>query len=352
MQPVITSLLDTDLYKFTMWQAMLHRHPATQAEYTFVCRNTPAYPLAELLDEVDRELDALCALSLPSRASSPTSAACASSAPTSSTSCASSASSATSSPPAPRRRQGPRDRRQRPAGARDGVRDLRARDRQRALLPPLRPARGLGRGARAPRRQDRPAARVRRRSRSAVNPFEFFDFGVRRRFSGEWHREVLDDPQARGAAVLQGRLRRALRARPRPGADRHDGARVPADLPDARRAAARLPARRARGLGPGVPRRPRHRADRRGRHGRLPRRLRPLLRQAVRRPAPRFRRSVRLGREGAGPLREAAHRPEDQAPGLLRRARLREGVRALPALRRPHACSASASAPTSPTTWA
>ena len=63
MQPVITSLLDTDLYKFTMWQAMLHRHPATQAEYTFVCRNTPAYPLAELLGEVDRELDALCALS-------------------------------------------------------------------------------------------------------------------------------------------------------------------------------------------------------------------------------------------------------------------------------------------------
>ena len=51
MQPVITSLLDTDLYKFTMWQAMLHRHPQTQAEYTFVCRNTPAYPLAELLTD-------------------------------------------------------------------------------------------------------------------------------------------------------------------------------------------------------------------------------------------------------------------------------------------------------------
>src|SRR6476660_919854 len=61
--PVIRSLLDTDLYKFTMWQAMLHRHPQTQAEYTFVCRNTPAYPLAELLTEIDRELDALCALS-------------------------------------------------------------------------------------------------------------------------------------------------------------------------------------------------------------------------------------------------------------------------------------------------
>jgi nicotinate phosphoribosyltransferase len=62
MRPVITSLLDTDLYKFTMWQAMLHRHPQTQAEYTFVCRNQSAYPLAQLLDDVNEELDHLCTL--------------------------------------------------------------------------------------------------------------------------------------------------------------------------------------------------------------------------------------------------------------------------------------------------
>ncbi|GKS84992.1 nicotinate phosphoribosyltransferase [Acidovorax sp. SUPP1855] len=62
MQPVITSLLDTDLYKFTMWQALLHSHPQTQAEYRFVCRNRPAYPLAELLGEVNAALDALCTL--------------------------------------------------------------------------------------------------------------------------------------------------------------------------------------------------------------------------------------------------------------------------------------------------
>ena len=59
----ITSLLDTDLYKFTMWQTMLHRHPQTQAEYHFVCRNTPQYPLAELLPEVNEALDVLCSLS-------------------------------------------------------------------------------------------------------------------------------------------------------------------------------------------------------------------------------------------------------------------------------------------------
>jgi nicotinate phosphoribosyltransferase len=60
--PIIESLLETDLYKFTMWQVLLHRHPATQAEYTFVCRNTPAYPLAELAEEVECELDSLCTL--------------------------------------------------------------------------------------------------------------------------------------------------------------------------------------------------------------------------------------------------------------------------------------------------
>lgn len=63
MTPVIHSLLETDLYKFTMWQAMLHRHPDTQAEYTFVCRNQSAFPLVDLLDEVNAQLDHLCQLS-------------------------------------------------------------------------------------------------------------------------------------------------------------------------------------------------------------------------------------------------------------------------------------------------
>ncbi|MFC5498910.1 nicotinate phosphoribosyltransferase [Caenimonas terrae] len=62
MPAIIQSLLDTDLYKFSMWQAMLHRHPQTQARYTFQCRNAPQFPLAQLLDDVNRELDALCGL--------------------------------------------------------------------------------------------------------------------------------------------------------------------------------------------------------------------------------------------------------------------------------------------------
>lgn len=60
--PIVHSLLDTDLYKFTMWQALLHSHPAAQSTYRFVCRNKPAYPLAELKEDVERELDHLCTL--------------------------------------------------------------------------------------------------------------------------------------------------------------------------------------------------------------------------------------------------------------------------------------------------
>jgi nicotinate phosphoribosyltransferase len=62
MTPILHSLLDTDLYKFTMWQTMLHRHPQARAEYRFACRNTPAFPLSELLAEVDEQLDHLCSL--------------------------------------------------------------------------------------------------------------------------------------------------------------------------------------------------------------------------------------------------------------------------------------------------
>ena len=63
MKPVIHSLLDTDLYKFTMWQTMLHRFPQTQAEYTFLSRKVSKFPLAELIDDVNREFDHLCSLS-------------------------------------------------------------------------------------------------------------------------------------------------------------------------------------------------------------------------------------------------------------------------------------------------
>ena len=36
---IIQSLLDTDLYKFTMMQVVLHHFPGAQAEYRFRCRS-------------------------------------------------------------------------------------------------------------------------------------------------------------------------------------------------------------------------------------------------------------------------------------------------------------------------
>jgi len=60
---IVKSLLENDLYKFPMWQVMLHRNPAAIASYQFVCRNTPEYPLAELEKELNQELNHLCSLS-------------------------------------------------------------------------------------------------------------------------------------------------------------------------------------------------------------------------------------------------------------------------------------------------
>ncbi|MBP3221224.1 MAG: nicotinate phosphoribosyltransferase [Neisseriaceae bacterium] len=59
---IIQSLLDTDLYKFTMLQAVLHQFPQTMSEYQFRCRNLDetVYPLVEIKDELENELDALC----------------------------------------------------------------------------------------------------------------------------------------------------------------------------------------------------------------------------------------------------------------------------------------------------
>ena len=61
---IIKSLLDTDLYKFTMLQVVLHKFPQTHSVYAFRCRNLEdtAYPLSTLLNEVNSELDALCEL--------------------------------------------------------------------------------------------------------------------------------------------------------------------------------------------------------------------------------------------------------------------------------------------------
>ena len=58
---VITSLLDTDLYKFTMMQAVLHQFPGAQVSYKFKCR-TPGVKLAPYVDDIRTEIRSLCKL--------------------------------------------------------------------------------------------------------------------------------------------------------------------------------------------------------------------------------------------------------------------------------------------------
>ncbi len=62
---IITSLLDTDLYKFTMMQVVLHQFPGAQVEYRFKCRNAGAPGVSDLapyVSEIREEIRALCNL--------------------------------------------------------------------------------------------------------------------------------------------------------------------------------------------------------------------------------------------------------------------------------------------------
>ncbi|MBS0428258.1 MAG: nicotinate phosphoribosyltransferase [Proteobacteria bacterium] len=58
---IIQSLLDTDLYKFTMMQVVLHHFPGARVEYRFKCRN-PGVNLAQFANEIREEVRALCSL--------------------------------------------------------------------------------------------------------------------------------------------------------------------------------------------------------------------------------------------------------------------------------------------------
>lgn len=59
--PIIQSLLDTDLYKFTMMQVVFHQFPGAHVEYAFRCR-TKNVNLVPFIGEIQDEIDAYCAL--------------------------------------------------------------------------------------------------------------------------------------------------------------------------------------------------------------------------------------------------------------------------------------------------
>ena len=60
--PIVLSLLDTDLYKFNMDQVIFHRHTDLTGEYCFKCRNGGVVFTREMFDEINLQIDHLCSL--------------------------------------------------------------------------------------------------------------------------------------------------------------------------------------------------------------------------------------------------------------------------------------------------
>jgi nicotinate phosphoribosyltransferase len=275
---LIRSLLDTDLYKFTMMQVVLHHFPGAQVEYLFKCR-TPGVDLASHIDSIRTEISNLCKL---------------------------------------------RFEEQELAYVR-GLRFMKSdfvdflalfQFNEKYIRVEPRADRSLDITIRGPwlhtilyeipvlaivsevyfrRTQPNPALdEGRRRLREKIelvrtvesaDDLKISDFGTRRRFSltvaGRDHR----DAEARDPAVLRRNVERAARDEARGYASRYDGARIHAGVPGARPAPARRAGVRLRQVGAGISRRPRHRALRHLRHERVPARLRHVLLQAVRRRA-------------------------------------------------------------------
>jgi len=62
LDPIVISLLDTDLYKFNMDQVIFHGHTNLTSEYRFLCRNKGIVFTQEMLDEINEQIDYLCSL--------------------------------------------------------------------------------------------------------------------------------------------------------------------------------------------------------------------------------------------------------------------------------------------------
>ncbi len=62
LEPIVLSLLDTDLYKFNMDQVIFHKHTDLIGEYYFKCRNENVVFTKEMFDEINAQIDYLCSL--------------------------------------------------------------------------------------------------------------------------------------------------------------------------------------------------------------------------------------------------------------------------------------------------
>ena len=59
---IINSLLETDLYKFSMGQAIYHQFPSYETIWSFKCRNTDVKFTEEMVEEIKDQIKAYCEL--------------------------------------------------------------------------------------------------------------------------------------------------------------------------------------------------------------------------------------------------------------------------------------------------
>ncbi len=62
LEPIVVSLLDTDLYKFNMDQVIFHKHTDLCGQYYFKCRNKGIKFTEEMVEEISAQVDHLCSL--------------------------------------------------------------------------------------------------------------------------------------------------------------------------------------------------------------------------------------------------------------------------------------------------
>ena len=62
MHPIITSLLETDMYTFSMGQAIYHQFSDYKTTWTFKCRNTDVHFTPEMVEEIRRQVKLFCSL--------------------------------------------------------------------------------------------------------------------------------------------------------------------------------------------------------------------------------------------------------------------------------------------------
>ena len=62
MKQIINSLLENDLYKYSMGQVIYHQFSDYKTTWTFKCRNKGAHFTPEMVEEIKRQIKMYCNL--------------------------------------------------------------------------------------------------------------------------------------------------------------------------------------------------------------------------------------------------------------------------------------------------